>query len=214
MLKREFYLRPALQVAPELLGKLLVHETAEGIAAGMIVETEAYVGPDDDGAHSFGGRRTERTRIQYGAGGFAYVFGIYGMHWCFNAVVNREDRPEVVLIRALEPVQGLPLMEKRRQTAKPEALCSGPGKLCAALGITKAQYGLDLCRGPLYLSEYRDIPAEEILLSPRINIDYAEKYRDKLWRCYIKGNRCVSKVPKRYEAKATLAERSSGLELL
>lgn len=212
MLDREFYLRPAVQVAPELLGKLLVHKTAEGIAAGMIVETEAYVGPDDDGAHSFGGRRTERTRIQYGVGGFAYVFGIYGMHWCFNAVTNGENKPEVVLIRALEPVQGLGLMEKRRGTDKPEALCSGPGKLCAALGITKAQYGLDLCAGPLYISEYRDIPAEEILLSPRVNIDYAETCRDKLWRYSIKGSRCVSKVPKRYEAKATLAEKLTGGE--
>lgn len=206
MLGREFYLRPAGQVAPELLGKLLVHETAEGIAAGMIVETEAYIGPDDDGAHSFGGRRTERTRIQYGEGGFAYVFGIYGMHWCFNAVTNRENKPEVVLIRALEPVQGIGLMKKRRGTDKPESLCSGPGKLCAALGISKAQYGLDLCAGPLYISEYRDIPAEEILLSPRVNIDYAETCRDKLWRYYIKDNCCVSKVPKRYEAKTTLAE--------
>lgn len=206
MLDREFYLRPAVQVAPELLGKLLVHETADGVAAGMIVETEAYAGPDDDGAHSFGGRRTERTRIQYGVGGFSYVFGIYGMHWCFNAVTNGENKPEVVLIRALEPVQGLGLMEKRRGTDKPEALCSGPGKLCAALGITKAQYGLDLCAGPLYISEYRDIPAEEILLSPRVNIDYAETCRDKLWRYYIKGSRCVSKAPKRYEARATLAD--------
>ena len=209
MLDREFYQRPAVQVAPELLGKLLVHETAEGTAAGMIVEAEAYAGPDDDGAHSFGGRRTERTRIQYGEGGFAYVFGIYGMHWCFNAVTNGRDKPEVVLIRALEPVQGIELMKKRRQTEKTEALCSGPGKLCAALGISRAQYGLDLCSHPLYISEYRDIPAEEILLSPRINIDYAENYRDKLWRCYIKSNRCVSKTARRYEAKATLAEKFS-----
>lgn len=212
MLDREFYLRPAVQVAPELLGKLLVHETEEGVTAGMIVETEAYAGPDDDGAHSFGGRRTERTRIQYGEGGFSYVFGIYGMHWCFNAVTNGENRPEVVLIRALEPVQGIELMKKRRGMDRPEALCSGPGKLCAALGITKAQYGLDLCRGPLYISWYRDIPAEEILLSPRVNIDYAEKCRDKLWRYYIKGNGCVSKVPKRYEAKTTLTEKVFGGE--
>lgn len=206
MLNREFYLRPAVQAAPELLGKLLVHETAEGLAAGMIVETEAYAGPYDDGAHSFGGRRTERTRIQYGEGGYAYVFGIYGMHWCFNAVTNIEDAPEVVLIRALEPVEGIELMRGRRGVEKREELCSGPGKLCAALGITKAQYGLDLCRKPLYITRYKDVPAEDIMLSPRVNIDYAEKCRDNLWRYYIRGNSCVSKAPKRYAAVKTLEE--------
>ena len=115
-LPRAFYLRSALQAAPELLGKLLCHETTEGLTAGRIVEVEAYVGPEDDGAHSYGGRRTERTAIQYGEGGYAYVFGIYGMHWCFNAVTAAPGKPEVVLVRALEPVLGLELMEKRRNS--------------------------------------------------------------------------------------------------
>lgn len=200
VLPREFYMRGAETVARELLGKLLVHRSAEGLAAGMIVETEAYVGPEDDGAHSYGGRRTARTEIQFGPGGFAYVFGIYGMHWCFNAVCAGEGKPEVALIRALEPVEGIARMEKRRGTQRLTALCSGPGRLCAALGITKEQYGLDLCGGELYITEYKAIAADRIRTSPRINIDYAEKYRDYPWRFYIGDNPHVSKVPKRYKA--------------
>lgn len=198
---RDFYLRSADIVAPALLGKLLVHRTAEGLTAGMIVEAEAYLGPEDDGAHSYGGRRTERTAIQYGPGGYSYVFSIYGMHFCFNAVCEREGKPEVVLIRALEPVEGLTLMEQRRKGQDRIGLCNGPGKLCAALGITKEQYGLDLCGDELYIAEYRPIPQEKVLTSPRINIDYAEKYRDYPWRYYIGDNPYVSKVPKRYRTE-------------
>ena len=203
-LPRAFYLRSALQAAPELLGKLLCHETSEGLTAGRIVEVEAYVGPEDDGAHSYGGRRTERTAIQYGEGGCAYVFGIYGMHWCFNAVTAAPGKPEVVLVRALEPVEGLELMEKRRKTGDPRQLCSGPGKLCQALGITKAPYGLDLCGGELYIAEGESIPATRIAVSPRVNIDYATQYKDRLWRFYIADSEYVSKVPKRFAAQGTL----------
>ncbi len=197
-IKRDFYTRSADIVARELLGKLLVHRTAEGLTSGMIVEAEAYLGPDDDGAHSYGGRRTERTAIQYGPGGYAYVFSIYGMHFCFNAVCAAEGKPEVVLIRALEPVDGISLMEQRRKTQKRIELCNGPGKLCAALGITKGQYGLDLCGDELYIADYRQIAADKVRTSPRINIDYAEKYRDYPWRYYIDESPYVSKVPKRY----------------
>lgn len=116
MMMRDFYMRDVNTVAPELLGKLLVHETLEGIASGMIVEVESYAGPDDKGAHSYGNRRTERTEIQYGAGGFAYIFTIYGMYDCFNVVVNMPMRPEAILVRALEPVDGIELMKQRRKT--------------------------------------------------------------------------------------------------
>ncbi len=204
MPERDFYMRSARLVAPELLGKLLVHETSEGAAAGIIVETEAYEGPLDDGAHSFANRRTARTAIQYGRGGYAYVFGIYGMHWCFNAVTNAEDRPEVVLVRALEPVSGIELMRSRRGVTAVEKLCRGPGNLCAALGISKAQYGLDLCASQLRVEDYMAIPAGDIALSPRVNIDYAEKCRDYLWRFYIKDSPFVSKTAKRYAAAGTL----------
>lgn len=203
---RDFYQRPALELAPALLGMLLVHETPEGLAAGRIVETEAYVGPEDDGAHSFGGRPTPRTAVQYGPGGYAYVFGIYGMHWCFNAVAAPAGRPEVVLVRALEPVEGLALMEKRRGTTRRELLCAGPGRLCQALGITKALYGADLCAGPLRIEAGAPVPPEEIALSKRVNIDYAERYREKLWRFFVSGSPWVSKVPARYRAVMTLAE--------
>lgn len=202
MLPREFYLKTAEQVAPELLGKLLVHETAEGKTAGMIVEVEAYDGTRDKGAHSYPYKRTARTEIQFGPGGYAYIYQIYGMHTCFNVVTGGPEQPQAVLVRALEPVEGLELMEKRRGTARKWDLCDGPGKLSKAMGITKAQYGLDLLGGELYLEPFREIDPADILVSPRINIDYAEECRDYLWRFFLKGNPFVSKVPGRYESKA------------
>lgn len=202
VLPREFYMRDANAVARDLLGKLLVHQSPEGLAAGMIVETEAYVGPEDDGAHSYGGRRTARTEIQFGPGGYAYVFGIYGMHNCFNAVCAGEDKPEVVLVRALEPVEGLALMEQRRGCGTPDRLCNGPGKLCQALSITGADYGADLLGPRLYITPYRQIKKSEIMVSPRINIDYAEECVGFPWRYFIKNSPWVSKVPGKYQAEA------------
>lgn len=197
-MQREFYLRGANTVAPELLGKLLVHKTQEGITSGIIVEVESYIGPDDKGAHSYANKRTPRTEVQYGSGGYAYVYAIYGMHSCFNVVVNAEMKPEVVLIRALEPVDGAGLMEQRRGTKDKVLLCNGPGKLCAAMAITKEQYGMDLCGSELYIKPYLEIGETQILVSPRINIDYAEECKDYLWRYFIKGNRYVSKAAKKY----------------
>ena len=184
-LPRDFYARGALDLAPALLGKLLCHAAPEGFAAGVIVETEAYCGAADDGAHSFGARRTARTEIQYGEGGYAYVFSIYGMHCCFNAVCGAPGEPEVVLVRALEPVEGLPLMAERRGTQDVPLLCSGPGRLCRALGITRAQYGLDLCEGPLYIAEHAAIAPEHIAVSPRKR---GSSYRCAGWW----GSRCIS----------------------
>ena len=197
-LNRNFYLRSAEELAPALLGKILVHKTAEGVTSGIIVETEAYIGPDDKGAHSCGGVPTARTAVMFGKGGFAYVYLIYGMYSCFNVVANVKDKPEAVLIRALEPLDGVELMKMRRGTDKPENLCSGPGKLCSALGITREQSGADLCKNELFILDMPELSKSEIIVSPRINIDYAEEYRDKLWRYFVKGNKFVSKVPKRY----------------
>lgn len=197
-LNRNFYLRSAEELAPALLGKILVHKTAEGVTSGIIVETEAYIGPDDKGAHSCGGVPTARTAVMFGKGGFAYVYLIYGMYCCFNVVANEKNKPEAVLIRALEPLDGIELMQTRRGTDKPENLCSGPGKLCSALGITREQSGADLCKSELFILDKPELPKSEIIVSPRINIDYAEEYRDKLWRYFIKGNKFVSKVPKKY----------------
>lgn len=197
-LNRNFYLKSAEELAPALLGKILVHKTAEGVTSGIIVETEAYIGPEDKGAHSCGGVPTARTAVMFGKGGFAYVYLIYGMYSCFNVVANVKDKPEAVLIRALEPLDGVELMKMRRGTDKPENLCSGPGKLCSALGITREQSGADLCKNELFILDMPELPKSEIIVSPRINIDYAEEYRDKPWRYFVKGNKFVSKVPKRY----------------
>lgn len=202
MLNREFFCRGAVELAPALLGKVLVHKTPEGIASGIIVETEAYAGPEDLGAHSCRGSRTGRTQIMYGPGGFAYVYLIYGFHCCFNVVADREEHPQAVLVRALEPLDGLELMKRRRGTEDPLSLCSGPGKLCAALGITREQYGADLLGDKLYLEDRPPVPREQIAVSPRINIDYAGEYRDKPWRFYLEGNPFVSHVPRRYRDAA------------
>lgn len=197
-LERDFYLRDANTVAPELLGKLLVHRTKEGVTAGIIVEAEAYVGSCDKGAHSYPNKRTERTKIQFGPGGYAYIYSIYGMHSCFNVVTSVSEKPEAVLIRALEPVLGIELMQKRRNTSDLLELCNGPGKLCEAMGITKAQYGFDLCGSDLYIEMPPHAEEKKIMMSPRINIDYAEECKDYMWRYFIKDNRYVSKVSKRY----------------
>lgn len=191
-------MRPVQAVAPELLGKLLVHRTPEGITAGRIVEVEAYAGPEDKGAHSYGGKRTPRTEIQFGPGGFAYIYFIYGMHCCFNVVTNGPGVPQVALIRALEPVEGIELMMRRRGLEDKTALCNGPGKLCQAMGITKAQYGADLCGPDLYLVPGPEPGKGTVMASPRVNIDYAQEFREVPWRYYIKDDPFVSKVPKRY----------------
>lgn len=193
-LPRSFYARPVLVVAPECIGKILVHRTADGTAAGRIVECEAYRGPEDLAAHSAGGRRTKRTEVMFGPPGHAYVFRLYGMHWAFNVVVATEGEPHAVLIRAVEPVFGQKLMSERRGVppGKP-ALTNGPGKLCDALAIDGSAYGLDLCKDTLFLADGR---AGKIGQSPRINIDYAGEWVNKPWRFYERGNRYVSVAPR------------------
>ena len=205
-LNRAFFETGAAELAPRLLGKLLCHRTPEGLAAGMIVEAEAYCGPADDAAHSFGGRCTARTEAMFGPAGRAYVFRIYGMHCCFNVVAAREGEPQAVLIRALEPAAGLALMAARRGTEEPLQLCSGPGKLCRALDIGMAQNGLALCGSELFLADFRDFSPAEICVSPRVNVDYALGYRDRLWRFFVKDSPFVSRVPRRFAARDTLAE--------
>lgn len=200
-LPRNFYTRSTLEVARDLLGKVLVHETPEGITKGKIVEVEAYCGVGDKGAHAYGGLRTDRTEIMFGPGGFSYVYLIYGMHSCMNIVTEKKDVPECVFLRALEPIEGIELMEKRRKTDKLKNLCSGPGKLCQAMGIDRSCYGLDLLGDKLYVEQPakkrkagagQEEEAFEIVASKRINIDYAEEAKDFLWRFSIKGNPFVS----------------------
>jgi DNA-3-methyladenine glycosylase len=190
-LPRSFYARPVLVVARECVGKILVHETPEGRVAGRIVETEAYRGPDDRAAHSHGGRRTARTEVMFGAAGHAYVFVLYGMHWNFNIVTGREGEPHAVLVRAIEPIVGAPLMARRRDVAetRPE-LTNGPGKLCQALGIDRTAYGVDLTRGRLTLL---DGPTVAVKRSPRIGIDYAGDWASRPWRFHDPLSHYVSR---------------------
>ncbi len=201
---REFYMKSALMLAPELLGKKLVHKTKYGVCSGMIAEVEAYCGADDKGSHAYKNRRTARTEIMFGEGGFSYVYSIYGMYNCFNVTANEKDKPECVFIRAIEPLDGIELMKKRRNTEKISELCSGPGKLCTALAIDKSCYGLDLTESELYIENYKDIPKDLIRVSPRINIDYAEECSEYYWRFFIEGNKFVSKVAKRFRVERGL----------
>ncbi len=188
---REFFERDTLTVAKDLLGTVLVRETAQGVTKGMIVETEAYLGEIDDAAHSYKGR-SERVRVQYGASGCLYVYMIYGMYYCVNITSGPPGVPEVVLLRALEPVEGLELMKERRKTDRIGSLCSGPGKLSMAIGIGREDYGADLCSGGDIYLEYGAVP-EKIIESKRINIDYAVKCKDEMWRFLIGNNKYVSK---------------------
>jgi DNA-3-methyladenine glycosylase len=192
-LQRNFYERETLQVAKDLLGKYLVHHTTEGKTVGKIVEVEAYVGVNDIACHAYNGKYTKRTKIMFGRGGHAYIYLIYGVYYCMNIVTNQESYPEAVLIRALEPIDGLDIMQQRRTTDKKLNLCSGPGKLCAAMGISKAQNELDLCGETMYLLSGEMIPSEQIITTPRINIDYAQEARDYPWRFIVKDSPFVSK---------------------
>lgn len=193
--------QPTLSMAKALLGMRLTHETPEGIAAGRIVEVEAYCGPLDKAAHSYGGRRTQRTEAMFGPPGHAYLYRIYGMHVCFDVVSGPLESPEAILVRALEPVDGLGLMALRRglDLSGPSAktlrsLTNGPAKLSEALGITMTQYGWSLWTPPLYLSHDQDPIAEHLIATgPRINVGYAEEARTYPWRFWIRDNPFVSR---------------------
>jgi DNA-3-methyladenine glycosylase len=192
-LPRAFYARPVLRVARDVIGKLLVHQTREGLLVARIVEAEAYRGPEDRAAHSFGGRRTERTEVMYGLPGLAYVFFVYGMHWHLNLVTTREGAPHAVLLRAAQPLFGAELMAEKRGVASTHvSLCNGPGKLCQAFGIDRRHYGVDLTQGSLILSD--DLTkAGKLGRSARIGVDYAESWADKPWRFFELGNAWVSR---------------------
>jgi len=200
-LERSFYERNTLIVARELLGCVLVHVTPEGMTKGRIVETEAYMGPEDKGAHSYGGRHTPRMDPLYKTGGFAYIYQLHGYNYCINVVTQKEGMPQAVLIRALEPVENLKLMAKRRKIdisdakrSKLKNLTNGPSKLCQAMNINTSLNGIDLCGDEIFITNQIGLRSkEEIIGAPRVNIDYAEEYRDKLWRFSLRGNAFVSK---------------------
>ena len=201
-LSRSFYERDTLKVAKEILGKYLIHDSAYGVTVGKIVEVEAYIGPHDPASHAYKARRTKRTEVQFGPGGHAYIYQIYGRNFCFNVVTQKVGMPEVVLIRALEPIAGLKLMAKRRGFSKltdknVKELSDGPAKLCQAMGIDKSLYGIDLCGDVLFIAKSNPRCKFEVIATPRINIDYAGEAKHYYWRFLIKGNKFVSKpVPK------------------
>jgi len=191
-LPRSFYAQSTLQVARQLLGKYLVRRHPDGKTVGRIVETEAYVGPHDLACHAAKGR-TARTEVMFGPPGHAYVYFIYGVYYCLNIVTEEVGHASAVLIRALEPVEGIELMQQRRGTQKLHSLASGPGKLCLAMAIDKTLNGVDMCRGNILYVEDRGEPRPKIVARPRIGVDYAGKWKDKPWRFLIRGSEFVSK---------------------
>jgi DNA-3-methyladenine glycosylase len=194
-LLREFYhSNDTVSVARGLLGKLIVVPDEQGRrVSGMIVETEAYLGVEDRAAHSYAGRRTPRNEITYAAGGHVYVFFVYGMYYQLNVVTGPADHPHVVLIRAVEPVEGIDIMRERRGKMPDKNLTSGPGKLCIALDIDRSLNGEDLLGGKIWLEDHRSFDAADIAAGTRIGIDYAGEDATKPWRFWVKDNAYVSR---------------------
>lgn len=215
-LSRAFFERDVVEVAQACLGLELEAHTSSGCARGRIVEVEAYRGPDDRAAHSYGGRRTARTEAMFGPPGYAYVFLIYGIHTHVNIVTGAVNEPHAVLIRALEPVSGMDLMRGRRAVtskgdrAKRELslheLCNGPGKLCQALDITRRFNGRDLLTSGAphaagsnleYVSLRPGVAPRRVGCSPRIGVDYAGEWASKPWRFFDQDSPFVSRPPRR-----------------
>lgn len=196
-LPRDFYARPTLDVARDLIGTVFVHESPSGLASGIIVETEAYVGEADPACHAAPGP-TRRNAPLYGPPGIAYVYLNYGIHYLVNAVTEPDGWPAAVLIRALEPLEGEPLMRRRRArgTGRPASgftsaeLCRGPGNLTRALGITLRQNLFDLTAGPLRIED-RSLPARDVGWTRRIGINVGVEPE---WRCFAVGSDAVSGV--------------------
>ena len=208
-LPREFYDRPVLRVAREVLGRLLVFEGPAEHVVGRVVEVEAYRGARDPASHAYRGE-TPRNAVMFGPPGHAYIYFTYGMHHCLNLVTEPPGRPSAVLVRALEPVAGIPLMRRRRGDVPLERLMRGPGCITRALGLTRAHNGLDLVTGPLWLS---DLPAPPepfpIARSPRIGLRQGLEFR---WRFFWSGHPCVSGgsfAPRAAEAPARQGGRST-----
>lgn len=209
VLPREFYARPTLAVTRDLIGKLLVHRSPDGLAAGLIVEAEAYVGEDDPACHAAVGL-TARNAPLYGPPGQAYVYLSYGLHHLLNAVTEAEGFPAAVLIRALEPVEGLALMRRRRACAPwrrgkghvaDHELCRGPGNLSVALGITLARNRVPLTGGDLTIEDCGAAPGP-VVWTPRVGISAGQ---DRLWRCAVADHPAVSGRPTRAAAASRVS---------
>lgn len=194
ILPHDFYQRPTLTVARELLGCTLVHHLDDQRLAGRIVEVEAYIGQEDGACHARAGHTT-RNAVMFGPPGHAYVYFTYGMHWLLNAVTEPEGHPAAVLIRALRPLQGLEALAANRPGRPPREWTSGPAKLTRALGITGACNGLDLAASRLTIERGAPVPEDEIAAGPRVGIDNTpEPWRSIPWRFWIAGEPHVSKA--------------------
>jgi len=189
VLKEEFYSADVVEVAKRLLGKMLIREYSGKTLGGKIVETEAYRGADDPASHAYRGK-TRRNYAMWMKPGTAYVYQIYGVHYCLNVVAEPEGKPAAVLIRALEPILGLEEMMKNRGEKDPKLVTSGPARLTQALRITRELNGWDMTRGEvLYIASYEDVASGDIVSTPRIGV------KDRRpWRFYIRGNPYVSKA--------------------
>lgn len=190
-LPRAFYEQKTVNVAKQLLGKYLVRKHPDGDVIGKIVETEAYVGPQDLACHASRGR-TARTEVMFGPAGHAYVYFIYGFYNMLNLVTEAKDYPAAVLIRAAEPVSGIELMKRRRRLDKLRDLASGPGKLCQAFAVDRTLNGADLSDGMLFVEDRRE-PVPKFQATPRIGVDYAGKWKDKPYRFLVRESEFVSK---------------------
>jgi DNA-3-methyladenine glycosylase len=184
ILTQEFFARDTTRVARDLLGCVVESRVGGVFAAGKIVEVEAYVGPEDPADHGYRSRRTLRNEALFGPPGTVYVFRSYGVHWCFNAVTERDDYPAAVLVRALEPLKGLATMARRRGLADTRKLCAGPGRLSQALGITGEHDGLRLDRGPIKIRMPQQRHRVGMRTGPRIGISRA---KDWPLRFYLEG---------------------------
>ena len=190
---RSFYSRPALDVASDLLGKILVRQLDGRTLTGKIVETEAYVGPHDLACHASKGH-TPRTSVMFGPPGYAYVYMIYGFYFCLNVVTEPVGYPAAVLIRAVEPIENVDLMRELRNNPERETnIASGPGKLCMAMSIDKQLNGADLLGTTIWIED-RKLDPGPVRTSPRVGVDYAGEYKDKPWRFFVDGSLHVSRV--------------------
>lgn len=197
-LPRSFYLREdVLQITRELLGKFLVTKFNGTLTSGMITEAEAYAGVIDSASHAHKGRRTNRTKIMYATGGTAYVYLCYGVHHLFNVVTNEKDIPHAILIRGIEPAEGIEMMLKRRKTkALSPSLTAGPGSLSKALGIHVKHTGLDLLGDKIWIEDRGvNIPKSEIVLTKRIGVENAGEHAHLPYRFIIKGNLWITRSP-------------------
>ncbi|HTF92439.1 MAG TPA: DNA-3-methyladenine glycosylase [Verrucomicrobiae bacterium] len=191
-LSRSFYQQATIDVAKQLLGKYLVRRHNDGCAIGRIVETEAYIGPQDLACHASKGR-TARTEVMFGPAGRAYVYFIYGFYNMLNLVTEAKDYPAAVLIRAVEPVDGIELMKERRKSAVLRNLASGPGKLCQAFAVDRSLNGASLNGNILYVED-RAEATPKFLATARIGVDYAGKWKTKPYRFLVRGSEFVSKL--------------------